>query len=505
MKTTKRFALLIAICMMASTIFSHEVYASDVDYETRECIIKELQADPTLTSIYGHTVKISENRTLVVDGEDTERNVDSCDSYRHWYTLPTEDGTFFGSSFNNHIYYVPSWYTGPTTYYETEYVNKDGYQNVSYEVPLVSSWEEVKEYHEEHSEDSWKSIYLSNVDGEEIKCYAPCHTEFVFGFSFKRFGETVERVYDLGIENSKNYEEIHFLAYDNNRLLITLEDALFGVYDFGTNEFEIITDSAIDYYLVGNELLFTDYNHNEHSCKWVETSTATLTGNQLVHYHNYDLVLKDEYQQEYFKKVQEEVRSNENAKNNYDIDSYNDLYLDGELIGDINLPSAMEYNADLMCSDGIKGIWLIEDGFLKLYRYGKVICQYQLPGDNPKWSIISGYRDSDTNKIYMLLFNEGVIYILEDGGKLLKVAEDVVDYLMGYAYGNSYLCWMDSNGNGYGCSNIWKYESGEHIHSLNNVVGVAWIGEEPGFILNPTDERGVFLGGHRYTNYYCDD
>lgn len=197
-KDMKKFAFIITIiCMMAGimtgcgTETEDTIFVDWTNYDSCFYYVQQaIRQDPYLKELDGHSIEISEERTLILDGVDTEFNIDYERSSLVNY-IPVEQGSYIGGIWDDTI----------------------------------------------------KSSMV-------VILY--------------KYGEVVER-YPIEIDN-RNYEYVYPVAIENNRLLVH-SGALWGVLDLESKSFDTITYSALDYqYPIGEELIYTNWNHDERSC-----------------------------------------------------------------------------------------------------------------------------------------------------------------------------------------------------------------------------------------------
>lgn len=493
-----------------------------------------LRKNPGLKELDGHTIEISEERTLILDGIDTETNIDYDDDWCWDTCVPTENGSYFGRIIGNRIYVVPDWYNGETVSYDSHYTDRNGVTTeVTYQIPLILK--------DERNDDDYQYDYLGLIEdengefikdenGETVPYYAPYTTERFMLISLYYYGEVVESYFLIDFDDNMTYYDVYPVAIENNRLLVNC-GTLWGVCDLESKSFEIITHDALDYqYPIGDKLIYTDWNHDEHSCDWSKNSKSVKTGNKVIYYFNtdFELVKKDDYQ-EIFTEIQESIRTGESSVDDYDINYSDILTVDGVSLGNIHLPYATERNYNIMYSNAYS-CWLIEDGVMTMYRYGEEVQRYILPEvENPnQWRIIESYLryHMDANEAFVkyiidtnnngritaeelenaivnmnvLLFNNGDVYMLNQNGVFIKIATGVVDYCE--AYGEFY--WMDKNFNAY--ENSWLDYSG-NILIGKNVVGISkYTDERAGFLVSPTDSRAnSCMDGYYFCTLYGDD
>lgn len=404
------FSKIIAVSIVLVFLFGTNVYAShtatstNFEYSRMKKYFNEIQealrSNPDLTKFDGNSIEISENRTLILDGDDTGYNIDYYQP-QDWKFWTVEDGS-----------------------------------------------------------------YQSNLGDSTLRLYVLGEEKEVISLDFA----------------SDDFESTVQVLYMIDEKFLLRSGAKIGVYDLNNKSFSVITEEAVSFKEpVGDELYFTNFDHEEFVCKWTETSDVAKTNQKVVYYWEDSFELdKAEGAQEYFKKIQLSFRDGE-KKYRYLLDYDNALNINGHRYGNIHLPCATQstnYTISI-CSRIFDYAWLIDDNRFKQYQYGKVIQEISFP-ENGNWKILD--YSTDSNDFLLLNTSTKNVYHLNSNNTFIKLASDVQDY---YARGYSIFYWTDSNGNLY--KSTWKTNTSNLI--AENIVGLTK--NYLGFIVKPEDNRAT--------------
>ena len=406
--------------------------------------------------------------------------------------------------------FTPEGYDGSVCNYIEDYTGEDGktvqknYTNVAFLI------EDEADYGEDFRH--WRN---ETIDGERV------YGSFLFHREYRYFlehvdGEAIERFY-LDIKLPFNVYYPVLIDHNEEKALILLGSCLL-TYRFDSKECNVISDSVLDCsYSEGEAIYFTDWNHTEHKCEWLNSDEVTETGNTVISYRVNVIQPEknDDFQQEFIE-MQEAIKSGRANEDSYS-DKYDISYSGGifsaqndEYQGNIHMPYAGFWSSGTIWSAS-GSCWNVGASDLTLYRYGDEVRGYQL--DEGKWKIVEAYfnlkqkkdtafveydvdEDSDGMitaeeldhaiiRLDVMLLNveEKALYHIDTDGNSQKVAEDVQDYCE--AYGELY--WMDSELNAYELS--WL-EDNNSVLIGKDVVGISkHTDERAGFIVKPGDPR----------------
>lgn len=416
----------------------------------------------------------------------------------------------------NDVPFTPEGYEGPVCDYVGKYTGENGeaVEMVFNDMAFVcDDTYGVQDYGQEYN--IWRE---QTIDGETLPGYFLLRSEYKYFLEHTK-GETTELLY-LNVDLPFLVHYPSLVDHTESKALIQMGSYLI-TYSFESKECKTISDSVLTYsYPEGDVVYFTDWDHVEHQCKWIETEESTETGNTVISYRIKvgQLVKNEEFQQE-FLTMQEALKTGKATKDSF-ADKYYISYIGSifsqatdEYLGNIHMPYASNW-----CSGAIWGdynsCWNVENTKLTLARYGEVVRFYYLP--ESEWKMVEAYiqvrqkpdtvfveYDVDANSdglisaeelenaivgcnILLLNVEERSLYRIDTEGNFDKIASDVTDYCE--AYGEMY--WMDSNCNAYELS--WL-EDDDSILIGENVVGISkHTDERAGFMVMPGDPRCNF-------------
>lgn len=236
-----------------------EKYFSDIQQTLRE--------NPKEATIEGFPLRISQQRTIVVDGEDLMYNVDY-DEPAKASTGTVADGTWISYAVSKREFYSPQNYEGELYDFTLRCMDSNG--KIYYELHKVP----YMKFEDLPKECIYQVVHFSYENGKEIPMYAPYTFERVHYIEKFYLGESVEKYI---LDMPKTYMDgSSIVLVENDRILITNADIL-GVFDIKKNTFSVISKDIFDIRKTNDhEILFTDSNHNLYWCNWKLNSDAIL-------------------------------------------------------------------------------------------------------------------------------------------------------------------------------------------------------------------------------------
>ncbi len=236
---------------------------SQITWEELEALWPKLQKalweNPNLNEFEGRKLEISENRVLILDGYNTECNVDYPEPDKFIQAVPNEDSSWICMLYSNKIFYVPEWYDGKLHEYKETYIDKNGTESiVTYEVPYIS-------YEKTGTGERFTTVKrIINVN-----VYAPFNEEKLHFLEKFTFGKSEK--YFLDIPNPE-FSKFPFFIWGvkNNRALLYNEYVL-AVFDISNKEMKVLTSDALEYNMTETTVEFVE-NNVKYSCNWTENS-----------------------------------------------------------------------------------------------------------------------------------------------------------------------------------------------------------------------------------------
>ncbi len=424
---------------------------------------------------------------------------------------PTESWTV--EMIENMIPIVPEGYEGILVDYVMPYTGKDGveiqlcYEDVAF-VAVDSEYIDYDKY--------YITSDIIDIDGEQKSGFFLCERE-VLNFLEHKKGEEVESFY-LDINIPETYY-MHVMARNDQKVLIWNGGSYLFTYNFESEKCSLITDSALDFNSpVGDELYFTDWEHTEYVCNWLEDNGVVETGKKVVTYFYNQCEVKpidDETRQTNFLAIQQAAKDGYLDKaymksKGYEIydDYLYDFGVEKGFSGSIHLPYASDETGYAVYGE-FMSCWEIDRNQLYLYRYGDRVRQYVL--DEGNWCIIdstlgvtkklfNGDVDDQvsaeelnqqiaTVDVLLLNTSEKCLYHLSDIEGYIDIrliAENVCDCYASYE-DSGIAHWLDDNNCAYEV--FWVIDE-PSILIGENAVGIAKVkGEQAGFIVKPGDPR----------------
>lgn len=414
----------------------------------------------------------------------------------------------------NMIPVVPEGYEGISVDYTMPYTEKDGeeiqlcYEDVAF-VDIDSEYIDYDKY--------YMTSDIIDIDGEQKSGFFLCEREVLNFLEHKKGEEVIESFY-LDIEIPETYY-MHVMARNNEKALIWNGGSYIFTYNFKNEKCSLITDSALDFKSpVGDELYFTDWDHTEYVCKWLESNEVVETGQKVVTYFYNQCEVKpidDETRQTNFLAIQQAAKDGYLDKayiksKGYEIydDYLYDFGIEKGFSGSIHLPYASDETGYAVYGE-FMSCWKIDRNQLYLYRYGDRVRQYVL--DEGNWCIIDStlgvtkkLLNGDANDqvsaeelnqqivtadVLLLNTSENCLYHLSDiegDIDIRLIAENVCDCYASYE-DSGIAYWLDDNNCAYEV--LWIIDE-DSVLIGEDAVGIAKIhGEQAGFIVKPGDPR----------------
>ena len=468
-------------------------------YDNIEEIQETLRRDKKVYR--GYEIAISSERNVIINGVDTEENVDLMEWFTYSNYLPTQGGSWCCIQVTNKMYIVPKNYEGKVYLGTAPYVDDKGEVKIkkyAY-VQLLEKLEEPQEIRYE-------------IDNNG---FIPYIAETKYFLVFSKLG-MIEKCYllpNVG-PNILKKEGDHPVAscLKNSKILIDIWST-FLVFDIEKEDFEIVSKEILDYKIEEDQSLsFIDWNHREYNCKWwSETVEIRNTGKEdIFEFSNFELQRLVEQDNE-LKKIQDELKTGRKGINELELYQY--YVKDGNYI-DVNLPKAYVYNKNLMCKInwGIGTCFIdIDNDELLICKNGDVARRVKLPYKG-EWQILATaveYENENYSEIrtgvqldnsiksfecVLFLKDRGEVYVVQNNSSVKKILKEVKD---AWSFGKT-IYYIDSKGTA--IIKNWSSDNEQDIIVAENVIGISKNSDMPGFYVWPEDEHanGIYNGMSYY-------
>ena len=213
-------------------------------------------------------ITISNERTLVLDGHDTNYSIDyitpinKLDNIGNYSFYVVEDSTWICYVDTVQEFFVPNRYRGDV--YTASQTRADSLGNIYYEemeLPGMDFNELPKGY----------PYYMFTI--ENVQVYAPYRYKIIHYIEQFKFGESQSK-YEIDLNNKKLFNSCQIVSFKDDKILLE-NDNILGVFNILTETFDIISFDMKDGKLVSvDQLLFTDSKHDLYLCSWTLNTEA---------------------------------------------------------------------------------------------------------------------------------------------------------------------------------------------------------------------------------------